>query len=152
MGEGECQATCPKTQRLLGKYRQSDPDFSILDLKAYFHGYRYVSETIEMLPHKPDDIFITQLFQKIVASGCVHPAKRLLLHYNGIGMKKRMTNFHEYDVVRVTQLIQPDRHYDGNEDIKRPQQVGDQGTIVHIPPEADSWCIVECRRCYELLK
>lgn len=55
-----------------------------------------------------------------------------------------MTNFHEYDVVQVTQLIQPDRHYDGSDGIKRPPQIGDQGTIVDISPKADSWCVVEC--------
>jgi len=59
-------------------------------------------------------------------------------------MEKCMATFHEYDVVRVTQLIQRNRHYDGNEGIKRPPRVGDQGTIVHIPPGTDSWCIVEC--------
>ena len=38
----------------------------------------------------------------------------------------------------------PDRHYDGNEGIKRPPRVGDCGTIVFIPPESSSWCIIEC--------
>ncbi len=67
------------SQVLMGKYRQNDPDFSVLDLKAYFRAYRYVSETIEMLLQKPDDIFITQLFQKIADLGCVHPAKKPVL-------------------------------------------------------------------------
>jgi hypothetical protein len=55
-----------------------------------------------------------------------------------------MAEFHEYDVVRVTQLLQPDRHFTGYESIKRPPQVGDVGTIVDIHPEMGSWCIVEC--------
>lgn len=55
-----------------------------------------------------------------------------------------MAEFHEYDVVRITRMLQPDRHYTGHEGIKRPPQVGDEGTIVHIPSEANSWCIVEC--------
>ncbi|HEY5137901.1 MAG TPA: hypothetical protein VIJ25_01080 [Methylococcales bacterium] len=55
-----------------------------------------------------------------------------------------MAHFHEYDVVRVTQLIQLDRHYDGNEGVKRSPRVGDRGTIVHIPPGINSRCIVEC--------
>jgi len=55
-----------------------------------------------------------------------------------------MAEFHEYDVVRVTQLLQPDRHYTGNEGIKRPPLVGDEGAIVHIPPETNAWCMVEC--------
>ena len=67
------------SQVLMSQSRRNDPDFSVLDLKAYFRGYRYVSETIEMLPQKPDDIFITQLFQKIATLGCVHPAKKPVL-------------------------------------------------------------------------
>jgi hypothetical protein len=55
-----------------------------------------------------------------------------------------MAYFHEYDVVRVTKLIQPDRDYIGTESVKRAPRVGDKGTIVHIPPETNSWCIVEC--------
>jgi hypothetical protein len=54
-----------------------------------------------------------------------------------------MADFHEYDVVRVTRLIQPDRYYDGTEGVKRSPRVGDLGTIVHIPPATNSWCIVE---------
>jgi hypothetical protein len=55
-----------------------------------------------------------------------------------------MAEFHEYDVVRVTQLLQPNRNFTGNAGSKRPPQVGDEGTIVHIPPEAHDWCIIEC--------
>ena len=55
-----------------------------------------------------------------------------------------MAYFQEYDVVRVTKLIQLDRHYDGNESLKRAPRVSDEGTIVHIPPQTNSWCIVEC--------
>ena len=56
-----------------------------------------------------------------------------------------MAHLKEYDVVRVTQLLKPDRRYDGNAGIKRPPQIGDSGTIVHVPPEPYSeWCIVEC--------
>ncbi len=35
---------------LLQPVRQTHPDYSILDLKAHYHGYRYASETIKMLP------------------------------------------------------------------------------------------------------
>jgi hypothetical protein len=54
-----------------------------------------------------------------------------------------MAYFHEYDVVRVTKLIQPGRHYDGTESVKRAPRVGDEGTIVHFPPQTNSWCIVK---------
>ena len=55
-----------------------------------------------------------------------------------------MAEFHEYDVVRVRQLLQPDRHYDGTQCVKRSPRVGDKGTIVLIPPGTNSWYIVEC--------
>jgi hypothetical protein len=32
---------------LLQPFRQSNPDYSILDLKAHYHGYRYATETIK---------------------------------------------------------------------------------------------------------
>ena len=54
-----------------------------------------------------------------------------------------MAEFHEYDVVRVTQLLQPDRYYDGTQGVKRSPRVGDIGAIVHMPPGSNSWCIVE---------
>ena len=38
----------------------------------------------------------------------------------------------EHSTVRVQQLIDEDRPFNGSQDIKRPPQVGDTGTIVHI--------------------
>jgi len=63
------------SQVLMCQYRQDDPDFSVLDLKAYYRGYRYVTETIQMLPQKPDDNLVSQLFHKVAALGRVHPVK-----------------------------------------------------------------------------
>lgn len=63
------------SQVLMCEYRQDDPNFSILDLKAYYRGYRYVTETIQMLPQKPDDNLVSQLFNKVAALGRIHPAK-----------------------------------------------------------------------------
>ena len=63
------------SQVLMCQYRQDDPDFSVLDLKAYYRGYRYVSETIQMLPQKPDDNLVSQLFLKVAALGRIHPVK-----------------------------------------------------------------------------
>lgn len=57
------------------RYRKDDPDFSILDLKAYYRGYRYVTETIKILPNLPDENLISQLFQKVTALGRIHPPK-----------------------------------------------------------------------------
>ena len=35
---------------LMRDFRQSNPEFSVLNLKAYFRGYKYASEMIKMLP------------------------------------------------------------------------------------------------------
>ena len=64
------------SQVLMCEYRQNDPDFSILDLKAHYRGYRYVSETIKMLPQMPDSNLVLQLFSKMAALGRIHPAKQ----------------------------------------------------------------------------
>ena len=41
---------------LLETFRQRNPAFSILDLKSHYRGYRYVAETLKLLPQKPDRI------------------------------------------------------------------------------------------------
>jgi putative transposase len=63
------------SQVLMYEYRQDDPNFSILDLKAYYRGYRYVTETIKLLPQIPDGNLVAQLFHKATALGRIHPAK-----------------------------------------------------------------------------
>ena len=42
--------------RLQAALRQRAPDYSILDLKADCRGYKYVEETIKMLPEKPEPV------------------------------------------------------------------------------------------------
>jgi len=63
------------SQVLMCQYRQDDPNFSVLDLKAYYRGYRYVTETIQLLPQKPDVNLVSQLFHKVAALGRIHPVK-----------------------------------------------------------------------------
>ncbi len=58
---------------LLRQYRKSNPEFSVLDLKSHYRGSRYVSETIKLLPQKPDGILLAQIFQQIARLGMVHP-------------------------------------------------------------------------------
>jgi putative transposase len=43
---------------LLEPLREHNPDYSVLDLKSRYRGYRYAIETIKMLPEKPDAILI----------------------------------------------------------------------------------------------
>jgi putative transposase len=59
---------------LLRQYRKSNPEFSVLDLKSHYRGCRYVSETIKLLPRKPDGILLAEIFQQIARLGMVHPA------------------------------------------------------------------------------
>jgi putative transposase len=59
----------------MSEFRQTDPDFSVLDLKAFYRGCKYATELIKMLPQKPDPIFIAQLFQQITCLGSVHRRK-----------------------------------------------------------------------------
>lgn len=58
---------------LLRRFRETNPEFSILDLKSHYRGCRYVSETIKMLPLKPDGILLAEIFEQIAHLGMVHP-------------------------------------------------------------------------------
>lgn len=59
---------------LLRRYRENNPEFSILDLKSHYRGCRYASETIKLLPQKPDGILLAEIFVQIARLGMVHPA------------------------------------------------------------------------------
>ena len=63
------------SQVLMCDFRQTDPNFGVLDLKSYYRGYKYASEMLKILPQKPDDILVAQLFQKIATLGSIHVAK-----------------------------------------------------------------------------
>jgi hypothetical protein len=58
---------------LLHRFRVINPEFSILDLKSHYRGCRYVSETIKLLPQKPDGILLAKIFEQIARLGMVHP-------------------------------------------------------------------------------
>jgi len=58
---------------LLQPFRQTCPDFSVLDLKSHFRGCRYAAETIKMLVQKPDAILLADIFQQIARLGAIHP-------------------------------------------------------------------------------
>ena len=58
---------------LLQRFRENNPEFSILDLKSYYRGCRYVTETIKLLPQKPDGILLAEIFEQIARLGMVHP-------------------------------------------------------------------------------
>jgi hypothetical protein len=58
---------------LLRRYRENNPEFSVLDLKSHYRGCRYASETIKLLPQKPDGILLAEIFKQIARLGMVHP-------------------------------------------------------------------------------
>jgi hypothetical protein len=59
---------------LLQQNPQFFPDSSVIDLKAYFRGYKYVEETIKLLTKKPEPVLLAQIFSRICCLGRVHPA------------------------------------------------------------------------------
>jgi len=54
---------------LLLPYRQSQPDFSVLDLKTCYRAQRYLKETIKSLPDPPTPDFISSLWRRLSALG-----------------------------------------------------------------------------------
>lgn len=61
------------SEALLQPFRQTQPEYSILDLKSHYRGYRYAIETIKMLPQKPDAIILADIFEHIARLGAIHP-------------------------------------------------------------------------------
>lgn len=61
---------------LLQPFRQQNPDYSVLDLKSHYRGYRYATETIKLLPEKPDPILLADIFQQIACLGAIHSISR----------------------------------------------------------------------------
>jgi len=59
---------------LLRRYRENNPEFSVLDLKSHYRGCRYAAETIKLLPQKPDGILLAEILEQIARLGMVHPA------------------------------------------------------------------------------
>lgn len=49
-----------------------DPDDSVLDLKADCRGYKYVEETIQMLPEKPEPILLAKILRQVTGLGRIH--------------------------------------------------------------------------------
>jgi putative transposase len=54
--------------------RQRDPTYSVLDLKADCRGYKYVEETIKMLPEKPEPILLAKIRNQVAGLGRIHAA------------------------------------------------------------------------------
>jgi len=61
--------------RLRADVHPRDPDYSVLDLKADYRGYKYVEETIKMLPEKPEPILLRQILNKVAGLGRIHASQ-----------------------------------------------------------------------------
>ena len=55
--------------------RQRAPDDSVLDLKAACRGYKYLEETIKMLPEKPEPVLLAKILNHVAGLGRIHAAQ-----------------------------------------------------------------------------
>ena len=60
------------SQLLLRDFRQQDSDVNVLDLKAYYRGHKYVTETLKWLPQKPEPILMAHIFEQVSRLGRIH--------------------------------------------------------------------------------
>ena len=49
-----------------------DPAYSVLDLKADYRGYKYVEETLKMLPEKPEPVLLAKIRTQVACLGRIH--------------------------------------------------------------------------------
>ncbi|ACC79283.1 IS4 family transposase [Nostoc punctiforme] len=61
------------SHHLLADFRKHNPGSGIIDLKAYYRGFRYVHEMLKILPQKPEPILLAQIFAKLTSLGRIHP-------------------------------------------------------------------------------
>jgi len=60
--------------RLRADSQPHDSAYSVLDLKADCRGYKYVEETIQMLPEKPEPILLAKIRNRVASLGRIHAA------------------------------------------------------------------------------
>jgi putative transposase len=58
---------------LLAEARRTDPQCSVLDLKASYRGSKYVTETLKLLPEKLDEGLIVRIYRQVASLGRIHP-------------------------------------------------------------------------------
>jgi hypothetical protein len=61
--------------RLRADGHPRDSAYSVLDLKADCRGYKYVEETIKMLPEKPEPILLAKILNRVAGLGRIHAAQ-----------------------------------------------------------------------------
>jgi IS4 transposase len=60
------------SQLLLRDFRQRDSTVNVLDLKAHYRGYKYVTEALKWLPQKPEPILMARIFDRVSRLGRIH--------------------------------------------------------------------------------
>ncbi len=58
--------------RLRADIHARDSDYSVLDLKADCRGSKYVEETIQMLPEKPEPVLFAKILAHVACLGRIH--------------------------------------------------------------------------------
>ncbi len=61
--------------RLRADGHPRDPDYSVLDLKADCRAYKYVEETIQMLPEKPEPVLLAKILNQVASLGRIHASQ-----------------------------------------------------------------------------
>ena len=61
-------------ERVLRDMRRQQPEMSVLDLKAYCRGVKYIEETIKLLPERPEASLLERIVTKITEIGRIHAA------------------------------------------------------------------------------
>jgi hypothetical protein len=59
-------------ERVLRDMRQQQPEMSVLDLKAYCRGVKYVEEAIKLLPERPETSLLERIVRQVSAIGRIH--------------------------------------------------------------------------------
>jgi putative transposase len=60
------------SHKLLQSFRKACPDFSVIDLKAYCRGLRYIDEVTQCLPQIPETIVLDNIKQHVASLGAIH--------------------------------------------------------------------------------
>ena len=61
------------SRRLVRERRRSDPNASVLDLKADYRGRAYAEKVIKLLPEKPEPGLLQRLLAVVTGLGRIHP-------------------------------------------------------------------------------
>ncbi len=61
------------SRRLMRERRGTDPNVSVLDLKAHYRGLSYAEEVIKLLPEKPELGLLRRILAQVTGRGRIHP-------------------------------------------------------------------------------